>query len=119
MELQEHTKPYWSQYFCNQPQMEFAELEEHPDPYCSVWTDSEPARVRSGRSFAMDARMRLDSLKSGCKSHSPWCDVDIKFYKYNREKDLWVGEDSPTEQSALDLVEILDLEDGMLDEESW
>ncbi|XP_017292418.1 SLAIN motif-containing protein-like [Kryptolebias marmoratus] len=128
MELQDHTKSYWSQYFCNQPQMEYdvsvsryrlgsIELEEHPDPYCTVRTDSEPARVKNGRSFAMDARMRLDSLKSGCKS--PCCDMDIKLYKYNSEKDLWVGEDSQTEESALDLVEILDLEDSMLDEESW
>lgn len=130
MELQDRTNSYWSQYFCDQPQMEFdgiaspyslndVEPEEHLDPYCTVWIDSEPAKIKRARSFAMDARKRLDSLKSSCKSHSPVCDVDIKLYKYNVEKDLWVDEDSQTEQSALDLVEILDLEDSMLDEESW
>nr|XP_054586568.1 SLAIN motif-containing protein-like [Nothobranchius furzeri] len=133
MEFQPHTQSSWSQYFCNRTQMELdvrmdycllsnenkhscLQLEEHPDSHCNVWIDPEPESFKKdhGRSFALDARMRLDGLKSGL--NSPNCGLKIKLYKYNSEKDLWDDDDL---QSALDLVEILDIDDNTEDEESW
>ncbi|XP_071317119.1 SLAIN motif-containing protein-like [Trachinotus anak] len=111
MEVRERLKSHWSRYFCNQSPVEFSS-----DPYSSTWTDTEPARFRScsSRSFAMDARVRLDHLKSGCKSPSPCCAMDGTLYNYN----LWDGKPKD-EESALDLVELLDVEDDGQDEESW
>ncbi|XP_075344002.1 SLAIN motif-containing protein-like [Odontesthes bonariensis] len=129
MELQNNMMISGEQYFCYQPQVEFdtginhhllsrelksscEQLEGRPDPHCNVWTDSEPARINcNGKSFAMDARIRLDSLKSGCDIPLPCCAIDSTLYSCNGEKDH-------SEQSALDLVEILDIEDDMQDEES-
>jgi len=130
MELQDCMRSSEEQYFCYRPQVECdtgvnhhllsrelksscEELEGHPDPHSNVWTDSEPARIScNGKSFAMDARIRLDSLKSGCDIPLPCCAIDSTLYSCNNEKD-------PSEQSALDLVEILDIEEDMQDEESW
>ena len=135
LELQDRVRSDWCQYFCNQPQVEFdssanhdllssglkvscVQLEGHADSNCSIWTDSEPARANDckGRSFVMDARIRLESLKSSCSS--PRCTVDTS-YRNNCEKDLRDAEESEHKQSALDLVEILDIEDDEQDEESW
>ncbi|XP_074467951.1 SLAIN motif-containing protein-like [Sebastes fasciatus] len=137
MELQNQLTGDWRRYFCNQPPVEFdtsanhhllckelksssVRLEGNSDPYYSVWTDAERARVKScnNRSFAMDARIRLDNLKSGC-NNSPCCATDGMLYNYNCQKDLWDREESQEEESALDLVELLDVEDDVQDEESW
>lgn len=98
-----------------------AKLEERMDQRCNVWTDSEPARVKNwtSRSSVMDARLRLDSLKSGCNSPQPWCCLDNALYYYDSEKDLWNGGDLEEEPSVLDVVEILDMEESMENEESW
>ncbi|KAG7223262.1 hypothetical protein INR49_015618, partial [Caranx melampygus] len=90
------------------------------DPYSSMWPDTEPARFKSchSQSFAMDARIRLDHLKSGCKSPSPSCAVDGTLFNYSCQKETW-GSESKEEESALDLVELLDVEDEEQDEESW
>ncbi|XP_032431866.1 SLAIN motif-containing protein-like [Xiphophorus hellerii] len=138
MEHQDHTKSSWREYSCSQTQAEFgatanwpaisgevkssnAQLDEQAHLYCNFWTDSEPARVKNwtSRSFAMDARLRLDSLKSGCNSPQPWGNSDNSLYYYDSEKDLWNGGDVEEEQSALDVVEILDIEESIGDEESW
>ncbi|XP_014897543.1 SLAIN motif-containing protein-like isoform X2 [Poecilia latipinna] len=138
MEHQDHTKSSWREYLCSQTQAELgakanwpeiggevkssnAHLDEQVHLYRNVWTDSEPARVKNwtGRSFAMDARIRLDSLKSGCNSPQPWGNSDDSFYYYDSEKDLWNGGHVEEEQSALDEVEILDMEESIGDEESW
>ncbi|XP_008425843.1 SLAIN motif-containing protein-like [Poecilia reticulata] len=138
MEHQNHTESSWKEYLCTQTQGEFgatanwpanggevkssnAHLDEQAHLYRNFWTDSEPARVKnwSSRSFAMDARIRLDSLKSGCNSPQPWGNSDDSFYYYDSEKDLWNGGDVEEEQSALDEVEILDMEESIGDEESW
>ncbi|KAK2828491.1 hypothetical protein Q5P01_019525 [Channa striata] len=122
----------WSQYFCSQPPAVFDKSENHlffnseltsnsvrlksnSNPYCSIWTDAEPTRLQScnGQSFAMDARMRLDSLKSGCISP-----VNRPLYNFIRQNNLWESEPEE-EESALDLVELLDLEDDVQDEEIW
>ncbi|XP_041864691.1 SLAIN motif-containing protein-like [Melanotaenia boesemani] len=127
------------QYFCSQPEVDFdtsvnhhllsselksscVQLAGDPEPCCHAWTDSLPARVKNcnGRSFAMDARIRLDSLKSGCNSPLPCCAMNNSTASnLNSEGDLWDSEESRKEQSALDLVEILDIEDDMRDEETW
>ncbi|KAM7374180.1 hypothetical protein PAMP_006854 [Pampus punctatissimus] len=83
-----------------------------------IWTDTEPTRVKTcnSRSFAMDARIRLDHLKSRSNLPSPCCVVDGTLYNY--QKDLRDSEPQQT-QSVLDSVEILEVEDNMEDEESW
>ncbi|KAI3373567.1 hypothetical protein L3Q82_022157 [Scortum barcoo] len=101
---------------------EASELKSSSDPdCCSIWTDAEQPRVKrcNSRSFAMDARIRLDSLKSGCNSPLPYHSMDGMFYNYKCQKDLWDCEESQEEKSALDLVELLDVEDDVQDEESW
>lgn len=138
MELQDHLKSDWSRYFCHRPPPEFdASSNHHPlcselksgsprpeggsDPYCSIWKDAERARVKNcnNRSFAMDARLRLDSLKSGCNSPLPCNVMGGMLYNLNCQKDLWDSDESQEEESALDLVELLDVEDDVKDEEKW
>ncbi|KAK1882790.1 SLAIN motif-containing protein-like [Dissostichus eleginoides] len=135
MELQNQLQGDWSPYICNQPPEEFdtrpnhhhlcneltnnsVQLKRNSDPYCSIWKDTEQTEVKNcnNRSFAMDARIRLDHLKSGC--HSP-SSTDGMLYKYNRKNDSWDSEDSREEDSALDSVELLEVEEGEQDEESW
>ena len=137
MELQDQLKSYWSRHPCNEPPVEHdtranrhlfssepesnsARLEGSSDPYCSIWTDTEPARFKScnSQSFAMDARIRLDHLKSRCNSPLPCHGLDGTLYNYNSEKDIWDSEPKE-EESALDLVELLDVEEDVQDEESW
>lgn len=122
----------WSSYGFNRPPLErdtganhhvfhselksnSAELEKNSDYYCSIWADAEPTRVQScnSHSFAMDARIRLDNLKSGCKS--AW---DRPLHNVNGQKDSWEDETNE-EESVLDSVELLDLEDDLEDEERW
>ncbi|XP_076606100.1 uncharacterized protein LOC143332485 isoform X2 [Chaetodon auriga] len=138
MELQDQLKSDWSRYFCDWPPLEFdtssnhhllcSELKSSPvrpegdsDPYCSIWKDAERARVKNcnNRSFALDARMRLDSLKSGCNSRLPCNVMGGMLHNYNCQKDLWDSDESQEEESALDLVELLDVEDDVKDEENW
>lgn len=127
MELQDQLKGDWSRYFCNQPPVEFDKSSVRPwgnsDPYCSIWTDAEQTRFKNcnNRSFAMDARIRLDSLKSGCNSPSPCRALDSVLDNY---KDPWDSEESQEEESqeeesALDSVELLDVDDTVQDEENW
>ncbi|CAG5875420.1 unnamed protein product [Menidia menidia] len=130
MELRDNTKSGMEQFYY-QSQMELdtslnsrllnqeltsscVQLEGRPDPHSNIWTDSEPARTKNstGRSFAMDARIRLDSLKCGCNSPLTCCATKNTSNHFDSEKDVSI-------QSALDLVEILDIEDDMQDEESW
>lgn len=63
----------------------------------------------------MDARIRLDNLKSGYKSS-----LDRPLYNFNCQKDT-LDSDIKEEESALDLVELIDVEDDVEDEdeESW
>lgn len=137
MELRDQLKNDRNRYFCNQPPLESdtsanchlfrselksssVRLEGSSDPFCSIWTDTEPARVKScnSRSFAMDARIRLDNLKSRCNSPLPGHAFDGTLYNYHSQKDLWDSE-SKEDESVLDLVELLDVEEDMQDEESW
>lgn len=137
MEIQDHMKSDWRRYFCNRPPVDFdtttkccffcsdvrgssVRQEGNSDPYCSRWPDTEPAMFKSchSQSFAMDARIRLDHLKSGCKSPSPSSAVDGTLFNSSCEKETW-GSESEEKESALDLVELLDVEDEEQDEESW
>lgn len=86
------------------------------DPYCSMWMDAEGARAKNHRSFATDARIRLDSLNSSYNSPLPRCVISGMWDKY---KDFSGNEESLEEESALDAVELLDIEDDAQDEENW
>nr|XP_020454522.1 SLAIN motif-containing protein-like [Monopterus albus] len=57
-------------------------------------------------------------LKAGCNSALTCSGIDTVLYNFNCQKDLWENE-SEEEESALDLVELLDVEDDVQDEESW
>lgn len=76
-------------------------------------------RHSNNHSFAMDARIRLESLKSGCTSPSPCSAMDRMLFRFNCKKDLWDSDDSREEDSALDMVELIDVEDDVEDEECW
>lgn len=45
--------------------------------------------------------------------------MDGMLYNYNCQKDTWDCEESQEEESALDLVELLDVEDDVQDDERW
>lgn len=124
MELQDQVEPDWSRYYSSlQPvdrflQLELesssAKLESDSGHYCSIFTDEEP-RLQScnSYSFALDARIRLEHLKSGYKPG-----LDRPPCKINCQRDAWDVE-LKQEESALDLVELIDVEAGVEDEESW
>ncbi|XP_047463223.1 SLAIN motif-containing protein-like isoform X2 [Mugil cephalus] len=124
---QDQMESEWNGYFGNHPSMEF-DINPHligsevgsnnSEAYCNIWNNAQVKNCNSG-SFAMDARIRLDNLKSGCNSPLSCCNSNSTLYNYNYEKDLWNCEDTEEEQSALDLVEILDIADDVQDEESW
>lgn len=135
MEIQDQVKSDWSPYFrspvdldtttkcclfCSDVKSSSVKQEGSSDPYGSMWPDPEPARFKSchSQSFAMDARIRLDHLKSGCKSPLPSCASDGTQFNYSCQKETWESE-SKEEELALDLVELLDVEDEEQDEESW
>lgn len=63
----------------------------------------------------MDARIRLDSLKSGCSSPLSGCGTNGMLYNYEDPLDR----EESDEESALDLVELLHVEDDEQDEENW
>lgn len=127
MELQNQVNGDWSRYFYNQRSVEFTTNENHNllfnegscvridgnlNPYCSLWKHS-----YSG-SFTMDARIRLESLKSGSSSPVCSCTMNGTMYCYNYSKDIW--DTGINDQSALDSVELLDVEqEDVQDEESW
>nr|XP_043897764.1 SLAIN motif-containing protein-like isoform X2 [Solea senegalensis] len=117
MEVQDQIESDWSRHFSGKP---LAELNTSSRSYCSAWMDTEPAmfKTSNSRSFAMDARIRLDHLKSGCKSPSACCAMDGTLFNYNCERDVWESEPKE-EESVLDSVELLDVDDGEQDEESW
>lgn len=122
MELEDQTKSDWSHFFCRQPLVAFeknsARLEGDSDPYCGIWTDAERAIIKScdNRSFAMNARLRLESLKSGYNSALTRWAVDGML---DNSKDVGDGEETQEEESALDSVELLDVAEDAQDEENW
>ncbi|XP_029029263.1 SLAIN motif-containing protein-like [Betta splendens] len=116
MELQEQVEHDWSRYYSNhhlhsELKSSSAKLENDSDYYCSIWTHEEP-RLRgcNSYSFAVDARKRLEHLKSGYKPT-----VDRPLCKMTCQSDI----ETKREESALDLVELIDVEDEEEDEESW
>ncbi|XP_041657994.1 SLAIN motif-containing protein-like [Cheilinus undulatus] len=128
----------WRQYFCHQPPVEFdttsnllrlcSELksssmtqEGNSDPYSSIWTQTEQPNTEScyNRSYALDARIRLDNLKAGCDPSQSSAAANGMLYNYNRQKDAWKKGEPQEQESALDLVELLDVVEDVKDEESW
>lgn len=100
--------------FCSELKSSSLKLESNSNPHCSIWTGADPGTVKScsGWSFAMDARIRLENLKSGYNSLSD------RQFNFTCPKDPWESEPEGDE-TALDLVELLDLEDDVQDEERW
>ncbi|XP_030009840.1 SLAIN motif-containing protein-like isoform X1 [Sphaeramia orbicularis] len=134
MQLQNQLQRDWNGYFYNQPSGEVdsnhhlfhelncssVQMDGNSDPYCSIRMDNETPKAKScsSRSFIMDARIRLDSLMSGRSSPVSCCATSGTMYNYDYSTDSWdIG--LMEEQFALDLVELLDLEDDVQDEESW
>lgn len=119
MEFQDQMESDWSHCFCSQLPIQLdkssVRQEANSDPYCSIWTDSKQAKTKScnNQSFAMNARIRLDSLKSGYNSPLPAMEEMLDSYK-----DPWDSEESQEDEFALDTVELLDVED-VQDEENW
>lgn len=125
MEFQEQVQSDWGRYLHTQSPVGFdrssVKMVTSPaDPYCcNIWMEGEqtPARNHNNRSFAANARLRLESLKSGYNPASPRCVVGGVLDKYKHPCD---GEDSQEEEeSILDSVELLDVEGDAQDEESW
>ncbi|XP_078787381.1 SLAIN motif-containing protein-like isoform X2 [Oryzias latipes] len=124
-DVQDHSESSWYQYFCSQA--EFEPRASH-DPFScelqdenqqgNIWADTESGQVQrcTDRSFAKDARLRLEVLKSGCDLSS-CCVTDSTLNSSNSEEDFSDCEE--TTESALDLVEILNIEDDEQDEQSW
>lgn len=123
MEFQDQVHSDWGGYFHSQPPAEFdrssVKMVGSPaDPYCNIWMAGEQTTVRNynNRSFATNARLRLESLKSGYNSASPRCAIGGVLDKYKHPCD---GEVFQEEESILDSVELLDVEGDVQDEESW
>lgn len=114
MEFQDHLRSDPGSAFPSQPPAEFDRSSGKTaggpaDPYCSVWNHCK-------RSFATDARLGLEGLTSGYNSASPRCFTGGVVGKYGHPCDK---EDSQEEESILDSVELLDVEAGVQDDESW
>lgn len=122
MELEDQTDSDLSLYFRNQPlvalEKGFVRLDDNCYPYCNIWMDCERVVVKScnNRSFAADARLRLESLKSGYNSALTRWAVDSMLDNCRDQKD---GEQTQEEESALDCVELLEVGEEAQDEENW
>lgn len=122
MELEDQTKSDLGLYLCKQPLVAFEKcsvrLEGNCDPYYNIWMDAERAVVKScnNQSFAADARLRLESLKSGYNSALTRWAMDSML---DNCRDLWDGEQTWQEDSALDSVELLEVGEDAQDEENW
>lgn len=123
MEFQDQLQSDWGRSFHSPPPAEFDRsplkmVGSPADPNGHVRMEGEPTSVRSynNRSFATNARLRLESLKSGYNSASPRCVTGGLLDKYKHRCD---GEGSQREESIFDWVELLDVEADVQDEESW
>lgn len=123
MAFQDHLQSDWGRYLHHQLPAEFdrssVKMVSSPaDPSCNIWTEGEQtaARTCNNCSFATNARLRLESLKSGYSSTSSRCVFGGVLDKYKHPCD---GEGPLEEESILDSVELLDVERDLQDEESW
>lgn len=114
MDVQDLDVRNWSLDFNNviQSNHPVFQAEGKSDPHPSLWAD--PKRVKSciSRSFARDARMRLDFLKYGSNSQVSSGAKDGMMLNDEEEKD-------PGTHTVLDLVELLELKDDKEDDDSW
>ncbi|KAM4619796.1 SLAIN motif-containing protein-like [Polymixia lowei] len=94
-------------------------LKGSSDSYCSTWLDLEQTRINNedGLSSFVETSKRRDNFHFGPCSHLPCCDLGGT-YEPNCQTDQR-DKEPIEEQSALDSVELLDLEDDVQDEESW
>ncbi|XP_077402487.1 uncharacterized protein LOC144036075 [Vanacampus margaritifer] len=88
------------------------QTEGKSDPHTSVWAEPTGIKSYTSRSFARDARMRLDFLKFGSNSQVSPGAKDGMMLNDKKEKD-------PGTHTVLDLVELLELKDEEDDDESW
>ncbi|XP_072301767.1 SLAIN motif-containing protein-like [Eucyclogobius newberryi] len=123
MELQNQLNV--DQYFCNNEydtkdgnnilvddfKLSSLRMDGNSNPDCGSWVPS-----YSG-SYTMDARIRLETLKSGSSSPVPTCTMNESMYSYDFSKDIW--EIGRNELTALDSVDLIDVEGEEEDEESW
>lgn len=122
MELEDQTRSDLGLYFCNQSLVALEKgsvrLNGNCHPYCNIWMDAEPVVVKScnNRSFAADARLRLESLKSGYNSALTRWAMDSMLDSCKEHSD---GEQTQEEESALDSVELLEVGEDGQDEENW
>lgn len=122
MELEDQTKSDLGLYFCNQPLVALengsVRLDGNCHPYRNIWMDAGPVAVKScnNRSFAADARLRLESLKSGYNSALTRWAMDSMLDSCRDHRD---GEQNLEEESALDSVELLEVGEDGQDEENW
>ncbi|XP_053702987.1 SLAIN motif-containing protein-like isoform X2 [Synchiropus splendidus] len=94
----------WS--FAKEPLMELVPPNHH------LFGSVRRAPARGCGSFAMEARMRLDQLKSGCGSSQAPRDLSTG--------PLWnPAHQRETPETVLDLVELLEVDDEEEDEGSW
>lgn len=121
MEFEDQTKSDFGLYFCNHPLVALEKgsvaLDGNCHPYYNMWMDAEPVVVKScnNRSFAADARLRLESLKSGYNSALTRWAVDSMLDSCRDHGD---GEQTQDE-SALDSVELLEVGEDAQNEENW
>lgn len=121
MEFQDQLESDGSRYLHNQPPAVFDRgcgtmPGRSADARCHFWMDAERMATRNynNLSLAMNARLRLESLKSGYNSASPRCVTGGLLDRYKHP-----CEDEDSQESILDLVELLDVEEDVQDEESW
>ncbi|XP_077361140.1 SLAIN motif-containing protein-like isoform X2 [Festucalex cinctus] len=82
------------------------------DPRPGVWAESTGIKSYASRSFAKDARMRLDFLKFGSNSQVSLGAKNGMMLHGEKEQDQGT-------HTVLDLVELLELKDEEEDDESW
>lgn len=121
MELENQTKSDLGMYFCNHPLVALEKgpvrLDGNYHPYCNIWMDTEPVvKSCNNRSFAADARLRLESLKSGYNSALTRWAMDSMLDSCRDHRD---GEQKQEEESALDSVELLEVGEDGQNEENW
>ncbi|XP_061903890.1 SLAIN motif-containing protein-like isoform X2 [Entelurus aequoreus] len=103
MEVQDLVRHDWDVDFYDDTSLNCPVSEQ----LANVWDKPTVVKCKSSRSFAKDARMRLDYLKFG--SQVP---------RGVKEGAMHHGE-SEKNHTVLDLVELLDIKDEVEDEESW
>lgn len=126
MDLDDQTSSDLGLYFSHQSlvglEKGFVSLDGNCHPCCNIWSGTEQVGVKScnNRSFATNARLRLESLKSGYNSALTRWAADSMLDSCRDQKEMRENEEQTQEQeSALDCVELLEVGEEEQDEENW